>query len=98
MSKLLRRELDDGTDYIFWCPGCACHHFFRVGADEGPTWQFDGDMEEPTFLPSLFVRGEEQCHLYLNNGRLTFLKDCSHDLAGKEVELPDMDRPCRSDA
>lgn len=30
-----------------------------------------------------------QCHFYLTDGRLHFLSDCSHALAGQVVELPD---------
>ena len=89
MSMLLKQPCDGGTEYIFWCPGCECHHFYHVGCDTGPNWQFNGDMDAPSFTPSLLVRGEERCHLYLTDGRLRFLSDCTHDLAGETVPLPD---------
>ena len=47
MSKL-RIE---GDLAAFYCPGCEELHHFRIrGADP---WEFDGNMEAPTFAPSL---------------------------------------------
>lgn len=31
------------------------------------------------------------CHSFVRNGRIQFLGDCTHDLAGQTVELPDME-------
>lgn len=31
-----------------------------------------------------------QCHLFLKDGRLQFLADCTHALAGQTVDLPDL--------
>ena len=94
MSKLLKQPRDGGTEYVFWCPGCKCHHFYHVGCESGPNWQLDGDMDAPTFTPSLLVNAAEprsgpRCHLYLTDGRLRYLSDCTHDLAGETVPLPD---------
>lgn len=30
-----------------------------------------------------------RCHSYIRSGRIQFLNDCSHSLAGQTVELPD---------
>lgn len=32
------------------------------------------------------------CHSFVNNGAIQFLSDCSHELAGKTVPLPDYPR------
>src|SRR5262249_26563733 len=58
--------------YMVWCPGCECGHQFYVlpphkkivngkwtGEWEGPVWTFDGNMECPTFTPSMLVTGSE---------------------------------------
>lgn len=74
------------ADYLFYCPGCEEHHFFRVGAGE-PSWQFNGDMLKPTVTPSIRVRGEGTCHLYIRNGKIQYLSDCTHGLAGQTVPL-----------
>lgn len=32
----------------------------------------------------------KQCHSFVTNGRILFLSDCSHHLAGQTVDLPDI--------
>lgn len=78
---------EPGAEWLFWfwCPGCNDAHAFRV-----PRWTFDGNFAAPTFAPSLRCnRGEGRtCHLFLQGGRLVFLSDCAHALAGQTVDLP----------
>ena len=75
------------------------------------TWNFDGNVSEPTFSPSVKIQGKKTkkidgvwigewerdadgktidrcCHYHLTRGKLLFLPDCTHDLAGKTVPLP----------
>lgn len=86
--------------YTFYCPGCKHNHIYYVrwGArhvQQGPTWSFNGDMEKPTFSPSLLntttmtdpERPDKICHLFLTDGMLQFLSDCTHELAGKTVPV-----------
>ncbi len=89
-------EADTGTVQVwFWCPGCDEAHAIQVGgAYPGPKWQWNGSLERPTFTPSILVRskrGEAQvdsvCHSFVNDGRMQFLGDCTHKLAGQTVEL-----------
>ena len=40
----------------FWCPGCAEAHWIGVGPGEGPRWGYNGDLDKPTFTPSILVR------------------------------------------
>ena len=71
--------------FVFYCPACECGH----GIDSG--WQFNNDMDKPTISPSILATGEKRCHSYVKDGRIEFLGDCSHNLAGKIVEIPDWD-------
>jgi hypothetical protein len=48
------------------------------------------------FKPSYLSRapwGEKQeqrvCHSFVTDGRIQFLSDCTHELAGQTVDLPD---------
>lgn len=58
-----------------------------------PCWGFNGNLERPTFTPSLLMRKYEGdvcshvCHLYMTDGKLMFLSDSSHALKGKTVEM-----------
>jgi len=82
--------------WAFSCPGCKDVHQI----DE--RWSFNGNEEKPTFTPSLLVtypanpdaseefaewRQERRCHSFVTDGRIQFLEDSTHDLAGQTVEL-----------
>lgn len=69
-------------------------------------WEFNGDLERPTFTPSLLcksTRGEDHtpyvCHSFIGRegaqpGQIRFLTDCTHALAGKTVDLPEFGEDC----
>ena len=68
----------------------------------GQPWGFNGDLERPTFSPSVLGRWTEWqgddvppkqyvCHSFVRDGRIEFLPDCTHSLAGQTVDLPDID-------
>lgn len=78
-----------GIQYWFWCPGCDMWHRFNVGNLGGPTWKFNGNMEQPTFTPSLHYP-DVVCHLILTDGILRFIGDCTHALRSQSVPLPDI--------
>lgn len=89
----LRSVIRDGQKgYTFYCPGCKYHHVYMVEGDL--KWEFNGDIENPTFNPSLLVndsRPEMRCHLFVREGKIHFCGDCFHDLKGKVVDLPELD-------
>jgi len=84
-----------GVLYVFHCPGCDCSHPFEVNCLGGGGWTWNGSFEKPTFSPSLVVnpdRPKFRCHSFVTDGRIRFLSDCHHALAGQTVELPDWDQ------
>jgi hypothetical protein len=81
-----------GPTHMIFCPGCKSGHGFRVGQPSGPNWTFNGDLEKPTFNPSLLCTWkhgdvEHRCHSFVRDGVIQFLSDCTHDLAGQTVAL-----------
>jgi hypothetical protein len=81
-------------DFVFECPGCGYGHAFTVKSDEPgwPVWSWNGDIDKPTFSPSLLVnasRPESRCHSFVKDGRIQFRWDCHHELKGKTVDLPE---------
>lgn len=69
VSPFLRR----GTDfYSHWCPGCLEPHNIPV-----PRWAFDGNVNSPTFTPSVNITGKQ--HIVDDRGRWTgeFKKDAA---------------------
>ena len=65
-------------------------------ADNLPSWEFNGDYDKPTFRPSILMtttyNGKDVCcHSFVTNGKIQFLSDCNHELAGQTIELPDLE-------
>jgi len=92
-----------GERWLFYCPGCEGMHSYvtqNAEGQKGPVWGFNRDEENPTFTPSLRINASfkpedlypntavHRCHLFLTNGQLRYLNDCTHALAGKTVPLP----------
>lgn len=100
----------------WWCPGCEETHHIPVAATHNPgqNWGWNGNAEQPTFTPSVLVRGGHfapgwkegdgcwckpreggedwdfkcrQCHVFITDGKIQFLGDCSHTLAGQTVDM-----------
>lgn len=101
MAKLNRitNQSGDFLGYLIFCPGCQCGHVFytqpwKYDDKDGPVWNFDGELENPTFHPSMLVNKstpERRCHSFIRNGKWEFLNDCFHELAGKTVDLIDLE-------
>ncbi len=107
MAKVYPTRDDAGKlrGYAIICPGCGDHHEFRTVGPY--VWQFDGNKERPTFTPSMkyeagpladpdglaLVPGSKNrvCHSFVRAGYIEFLGDCTHEMRGKTVELPEID-------
>lgn len=75
--------------YAITCLACGCGHGLKG-------WTFNGDLEKPTFSPSLLVTGflntqhpDGICHSYITDGKIMYLNDSTHECAGKTIELPE---------
>lgn len=99
MAKLNKQTVEY---YSFYCPGCEHRHVYSV-SDDNSGWNFNGNMERPSFIPSLLntVKDKNEqtgaydvetfrCHLFVTDGKIRFLGDCTHKLAGQTVELQDI--------
>jgi hypothetical protein len=77
----------NGDVVHFWCPGCDGAHGCTIA---GPNaWMFNGDVDRPTFSPSVLTLGRPpRCHSFITHGRIEFLPDSEHALAGQTVDLP----------
>ncbi|HVI10234.1 MAG TPA: DUF6527 family protein [Candidatus Binatia bacterium] len=80
-----------GDRYAFRCPGCHCGHYFKANGTEEPQWNWNGNLDKPTLMPSIMVnRGTHtQCHSFITKGQIRFLADSKHGLSGMTVDLPD---------
>lgn len=107
MPKVELSEQSWGVKVLYHCPGCKGGHAVDVRNDGGhPSWTFNGDVDRPTFTPSVLVTvgpmptvpagrpdaGKTHvCHSYVIDGRIQYLGDSTHELAGQTVDLPEVD-------
>jgi hypothetical protein len=93
--------------FEFRCPGCEHLHSIPVIVSRfySSVWIFNGDLNKPTFSPSILNRwgkyvdpnyNDEDtdsgiCHCFVTDGKIQFLGDCTHKLSGQTVELPEID-------
>lgn len=84
-------------NYVAWhCPGCEGGHGVPVsGHSSGKGWQWNGSLDSPTLSPSVLVNvggsnpTEPICHTFITDGKIQFLADSTHKLAGQTVDVPD---------
>lgn len=103
MSKVsaVLRKVNGG--YAHWCPGCEEMHIIPTEPPYHIHWRFNGNVEMPTFDPSVnhrwgkkvdpnFVEEDPsesgQCHYFIRNGAIEYCGDCTHPLSGQTVPLP----------
>lgn len=109
-------DADKIRGYMIMCPACGNGHEFYTNREGRPKWTFDGNVEKPTFSPSMLVRSQKYpsgnvwptdeehkrmmtgeqlpmtptvCHSFVSEGKIQFLSDCTHAMAGQTVELPE---------
>jgi hypothetical protein len=108
-----------GSTASFFCPACKNFHSLNTVENGLPRWGFNGDIEKPTFTPSVLLRSGHftsgfkvgdscwctynaehpedvtegfecvVCHSFVTDGRIQYLSDCTHALAGQTVDLPE---------
>jgi hypothetical protein len=82
---------------------CPCGDWHSVRTEGSGAWAFDGNLAAPTFSPSVLVTyngkdaGQSRpgikpapaavCHSFVRAGKVEFLADCTHALAGKIVPM-----------
>ena len=85
-----------GRRVLFRCRGCGNAHQVVVDVPDGG-WSWNGNLERPSFSPSVLVheiRRDDgslyapRCHSFVTDGRIEYLPDSTHSLAGQTVDLP----------
>ena len=85
-----------------WSDGSPMDHYLNVKCPPElkestynagrPHWEWNGSLDKPTFSPSLLVDAGQRflCHSFIRDGRIEFLNDCTHELKGQTVDLPEI--------
>jgi hypothetical protein len=80
---------EKSSAWVFFCLPCGRSHPYSV-----PRWTFNGDVERPTFTPSLRIldgNNGTACHVNITDGKIIYHGDCPHSYANKVIDLPDVD-------
>lgn len=87
---VLLHYVDNEQHITFWCPGCNTDETILIDPRNQDSWGWNGNELAPTFEPSVLFRwGDKQvCHCWVKEGKVEFLFDCTHELAGQTVDLP----------
>lgn len=91
--------------WAFECPGCGENHCVTSGwtfngDEERPTFspsllvrgveRITDDEHARIMRGEQVTQREYVCHSFIVEGRIQFLADCTHHLAGKTVEMADV--------
>lgn len=103
MTKLVKINR---TGLAHWCPACDSGHEINVGGvnSSGARWAFNGNAQCPTFSPSINLKintpdmgadyqpdiASTVCHYFISGGKIQYCADCTHELRGQTVDLPDI--------
>ena len=96
MNKLGIVERDGETvGYLVKSPATGNTVCFYTNPKITPvTWDFNGDMERPTFTPSMLIHPGGiyvREHFFIRDGKIEYLADCDHAMAGMTVDMVDVD-------
>lgn len=91
----------DSTMYMFWDIATQEPNAFFIRQGH-PCWQWNEDFSSPTVRPSILNTSESHIdmvtkkitkpwrnHVFITQGKIEYLSDCTHDLAGKTVNMVD---------
>lgn len=91
-AKIYRIPWAKGHIAIY-CPGCELNHTLNIDPANGsPCHTLTGTDDCPTIRASILEPGDRglgpRCHSFVTEGRIEFLSDSTHKLAGQTVPLP----------
>lgn len=93
-------ETRDGWMIRCHSPKCQWHEFPKRATHSGQSWSFNGDMQRPTFSPSMNESRNPagphhnpdvesgRCHFIVTDGVINYCGDCTHELRGPHPMLP----------
>lgn len=90
---------DEAGMLIFYCPCGLCGEV-RIKKNR---WKLSGTPDAPTITPSIntVINPSDhphynpevktsRCHILVQDGKIHYLDDCTHALAGKTIDLPEL--------
>lgn len=93
-ARVIVLDNKDQKSVVLYMPGLPCPIQINVTGPH-PVWGWNEDVYNPTFTPSILTRmpwGEPQReivnHVFVRNGQIQYLGDCTHEYRNQIVDLP----------
>lgn len=88
MLKKGKLRIINNDTLLFYCKACKEYHAVNTKG-----WRFNGNYDKPTLSPSILVTwgDNRRCHSFIRDGKIQYLSDCTHELAGQILDLEDND-------
>ncbi len=92
MKVYKETRMDNDGKELSW----VCFHDIGLKMDIAlplTHWTWNGDTEKPTVNPSALSDDGmgNISHLFIRDGKLVYLNDCTHELKGKTVDMVDIE-------
>lgn len=87
MQAVIKQHPNDPSVFMFWDIAMQEPNAFYIRGDRG--WSWNGDEEKPTVTPSILLTKHNgyRNHLYIREGKIQYLSDCTHAMAGQTVDM-----------
>lgn len=101
MSEVLNR-VKNGSGFTFWCLGCDEYHQINTNpsylwefngdlvkptfSPSYLTWLDPNPNANPKYGGGKYFNGF-RCHSHIKDGKIEYLGDCTHKLAGQTVDM-----------
>lgn len=99
----MKIEQASENTWKFWCPGCDSAHVvsdsWQIDTNtatispsvlvHGHQKLIDEDLTGDSLTAPENITTTPRCHSFVTDGRIQYLGDCTHALAGQTVDLPD---------
>jgi len=92
----IQTEVEEATHVMLNLPGLTGKLTLPIilkGIRQGTNcWSWNGSVDKPTLKPSILTSFGTigTCHSFVNEGKVQFLSDSTHSLAGQTVDLLDV--------
>jgi hypothetical protein len=96
-APVLMPVMNSPGKYIFFCPACQENHVISTVETEcSMGHRLEGTLAQPTIIPSILSHGDKsvgkpRCHSFITKGKIKFMRDSGHAMAGKTVTLKPFD-------